>query len=196
MSKEKDVKITQIRHFDKNRSELFISVSDYLKHDFGKNVSILDYNVEVQLEEKPNDPLSCSQYFPKSFVVPGLAGKESFRNPFFTYLLFLINRDGRTGKDLYGPHEVYFSRKVFSKMMQNGCVSKENILKLSVLLRLKIEEATKLLGLAGFGMNKGMRRDAIIIYAIENGFYDPDELDTTLINYGELELFNKEPKKD
>lgn len=184
----------------KRNEDFLASLDGYIKNTYGNESPILDYGVEIDLsdfvpyedpEDSPADSLLCGHLFPEAYVVPELVGKFALNHPFVDYLIELLIRDGRNGRDLYGDREDYMSRQTLSKLLQGKSISKDNILKLSIMLRLTESETIKLLNSAGFGTNKGIKRDLIVMFAIEHKIYDPYEIDDTLDSYGEKTLFNK-----
>ena len=180
------------KKISRKHQDAIASLEGYLNSVYKEGHKILDYDYEVQLTPDRHYINPEGSLFPEHYVVPELVGKHAIHHPFVDLLIELVNRDGRSGKDLYGEYEIYFSRKTFSKMLQGKSISKENILRLAILLRLNVEETLDLLGYGGFGVSKGIRRDLIIMFAIEHKIYDPDEVDETLLDYGEEPLFNKE----
>ena len=189
-----------VKTYKKLTSSHLEGIDSYLKDNYGYDSPILDYKTEVTLPPYNgptiNIDLTSNNSDLGNFVVPNMPNKPikslSKYHHFLELFFEVLNKSGKSGKDIYGPHEVYFRRKHFNKVLRGESISKETVLQLAILLEVDIDTTLRLLSLAGFGVNKGIRRDLIIVYAIENGIYDPFEIDSTLIDYGEEELFNKE----
>ena len=93
----------------------------------------------------------------------------------FQQLLFsFIDRSGRSDSDIY--NYVGIDRRLFSKVRcnENYNLSKENVLRLCVSLRLNLEDTSKLLSSAGYSLSTNNDFDLVIRYCIDHNIYDID----------------------
>ena len=169
-------------------------LNGYIRELYGNDAPILDYDTEVDLSVDSGTVQIGFDPSLNNFVVPGLSTiapkpSKNKNHPFCDKLFELLAKDGRTGQDLYGKDEDYIDRRYLSRMQQGKAVTKANILRVAIMLRLDLETTNELLGLAGFGLSRGLRKDIIIMYAIEHKIYTIREINDTLDDYGEDVLF-------
>jgi len=76
-------------------------------------------------------------------------------------------------------------RKLFSKIRSNrlSTPKKDNILALCLALNLNMEEASDLLGRAGYSFSPGRKTDVIIEYCIEKKKYNIFDVNMLLAQY-------------
>ena len=99
----------------------------------------------------------------------------------FQQLLFsFIDRSGKSDSDIY--NYVGIDRRLFSKVRcnENYNLSKENVLRLCVSLRLNLEDTSKLLSSAGYSLSTNNDFDLVIRYCIDHNIYDIDEINDYL----------------
>lgn len=106
---------------------------------------------------------------------------------FIDVLMDLLNKDGRDNAEIY--NSVSMDRKTFSKILQGKSLSKKNLIKLAIALKLNLEQTKELLASASFAFDPSKKLDIVVIYAIENGYYDPHEIEEALYACGEHTLF-------
>lgn len=101
----------------------------------------------------------------------------------FQQLLFsFIDRSGKSDSDIY--NYVGIDRRLFSKVRcnENYNLSKENVLRLCVSLRLNLEDTSKLLSSAGYSLSTNNDFDLVIRYCIDHNIYDIDEINGYLFD--------------
>ena len=78
----------------------------------------------------------------------------------------------------------FIDRRLFSKVRcnENYNLSKENILRLCVSLRLNLEDTSKLLSSAGYSLSTNNDFDLVIRYCIDHNIYDIDEINGYLFD--------------
>ena len=99
----------------------------------------------------------------------------------------LLIKDGRDNAEIY--NSVSMDRRVFSKLIQGQSVSKRNILKLAIALKLDLSTTQQLLASAGFALDTSKKMDVVVMFAIEHKIYDPYEIEECLEEWGEPSLF-------
>ena len=119
-----------------------------------------------------------------NFVFNGKTAR-SFSELFFE----LLDRDGRKNSDIY--NSVGLSRQDFSKIMSGKSRSIENLILLSIALKLDYPTAIELMSLARVALDPSDDRDAIIIYALQKRIYDTFEIDEALEKRGLPTLFSE-----
>ena len=77
------------------------------------------------------------------------------------------------------------SRKVFSRLRQNGQPSKKTVLAFAGTMGLTRDEAEELMESAGFAFATGDKTDMIILYFIEHQITDLDEINYALSDFEE-----------
>ena len=164
-------------------------IKNYIREMYGRE-GIIDYDVPVDVVSN-GDYVSINVGFdfnaPKStaFVVKDINRKLG---PTFVDLLMnLLIQDGRDNAEIY--NSVSMDRRVFSKLIQGQSVSKRNILKLAIALKLDLVTTRELLASAGFALDTSKKMDVVIMFAIEHDIYDPFEIEEALSECGEPSLF-------
>ena len=91
---------------------------------------------------------------------------------FSDYLVNKILEEGKTGVEVYKKANI--SHKLFSKIMcdSNYKPSRDTALAFALALELPYPEFTDMLSRAGFALSPADKRDLVIRYFVENGFYD------------------------
>lgn len=97
---------------------------------------------------------------------------KNFSSTFKDTLEMFISKKGLTA--LYVYKKADLNRNIYSCITKNQFhhVSKKTALRFALALELNVDEAERLLNSAGFSFNRGNPLDLIIIYHIENRFYD------------------------
>lgn len=172
----------------------FEGLGDFVKNNYGTQNPIYDYDVEVDIISDPNDVISeIPTNFNKNFIIrEKLTTTKSFKDYFWDLLI----KSGKTDSDIYNPTGVngyeLIDRRVFHKMKEGKSLSKRNLIKLAIALKLSYEETVDLLSRANFAFNNSMKMDLVIIYALKHKCYDPKEIDEALWYQGLETLFSEE----
>lgn len=97
---------------------------------------------------------------------------DNFSSTFKDTLESFIVEKGKTALNVYKKADL--NRNIYSCIKKDRFhhVSKKTILRFALALELNVLEAERLLNSAGFSFNRGDPFDLIIIYHIENKFYD------------------------
>ncbi|MFR5245136.1 MAG: macro domain-containing protein [Clostridium sp.] len=102
---------------------------------------------------------------------------------FYDTLCRLIDKKGLNEVECYKKANV--SRKVFSRLRQNGQPSKRTVLAFVGTMGLTRDEAEKLMESAGFAFATGDKTDMIILYFIDHQITDLDEINYALADFEE-----------
>lgn len=102
--------------------------------------------------------------------------KRTFQQKLFDY----INRAEMTNKEFYKAARI--DRKLFSAINTNMNYkpSKETAVACCLALKLDIEDAKYLMGLAGYMFSMAIPWDRVVYYCINNGIYDIDTVNDLL----------------
>lgn len=102
---------------------------------------------------------------------------------FVSRLFYYINLKDKKNSEVYNAAGM--TPDCFSKIISGKTKTpkKENIVALAIALNLNIEEATDLLGSAGFSLYKE-KSDLIYRFCFENGPYTIDEVNEALVYFG------------
>lgn len=175
----------------KKEIDKFGGLDDFMLGIYGKKSPILDYDYEFDLvDDSPNNLILNS--------IPNTTGfftVNGFNKPknFIDYFMELCIKSGKEDRKIYNPSGKnggeLIDRRVFSKMKQGQSLSKGNLIKFAICLELDYDTTVELLAMANCAFNPGLKKDVIIMYAIQHHIYDPEEIDDTLYYYGEDTLF-------
>lgn len=184
-----DATIRAYRKLYASKLAFLHEIKSYMREVYGRE-GITDYDVPVNVAVN-GDYISISVGLdlgaPKttSFAVKEINRKLG---PSFVDLLMRhLQQDGRDNADIYNA--VSMDRRVFSKLIQGQSVSKRNVLKLAVALKLDLQATNELLASAGFALDPSKKMDVVVMFAIERGIYDPFEIEEALEEWGEPSLF-------
>ena len=161
----------------------------YIKEVYGRE-GITDYDVPVDLaiDEKGVLVNVDFNFGPNKLTAFAVRDIDRRLGPSFLDLLFgYLEAAERSNADIY--NSVFMDRKVFSKMLQGKSISKRNVIKLIIALKLNMQQAEQLLASAGFAFDRSRKMDVVIMFAIEHGIYDIDEIEEALDECGEPTLF-------
>ena len=175
MAKEKEKKFNGLAEAIRKEHEgKFVTDNDVeLDFNYGPDGELIGINLNLT----PNGTTS--------FVVPDVNLRVAAS--FINVLMDLLNADGRDNADIY--NSVSMDRKTFSKILQGKSLSKKNLIKLAIALKLDLEQTELLLASASFAFDPSKKLDIIIVYAIKHGIYDPYEIEEALYACGEHSLF-------
>lgn len=182
------------KELTRSLSPVFEGLNNFVNEFYGKESPIFDYDVEVDIVSAPNGVVSeIPTNFNNNFIIKEtLTTTKSFKDYFWDLLI----KSGKTDSDIYNPigkngYEL-IDRRVYHKMKEGKSLSKRNLIKLAIALKLSYEETVDLLSRANFAFNNSIKMDLVIIYAIKHGCYDPDEIDEALWHQGLETLFSEE----
>lgn len=98
-------------------------------------------------------------------------------------LLKLIDKTGKKDSEIYTRANL--SRQHFSKIRNNPDYrpSKATALALAIALELDLQQTRDLIGRAGYALTKSSKFDLIVMYFIEQGHYDLDDINAALYEY-------------
>ena len=162
-----------------------------------------DYDECDYAEEKTVDKAAIPQSRPsvpsKELHIPQFlrAGKsktdldkvlEKKSETFSAMLLRLIDEKGLKDSDVYKKANI--DRRLFSKIRgdEDYVPSKKTAISFCLALQLEMDEAKKLLEVAGYALSEASRFDLIIMYLIENSEFNIHFANIVLNDYGEGSL--------
>lgn len=153
---------------------------DQLLQSLGNLKESDDLDAEVNVaSEKPQMKMMTKESFSPSTTSFIVTNMNSRMTPSFTDLLNrLLFEDGRDNSEIYGS--VWMSRQDFSKILQGKSLTKRNLLKLAIALKLEAQVAKDFLGSAGLSLTRSSKLDIVVLYALDNKIYDPFEIDEAL----------------
>ncbi len=98
-------------------------------------------------------------------------------------LLKLIDRAGKKDSEVYARANL--SRQHFSKIRNNPGYrpTKPTALALAIALELDLEQTRDLISRAGYALTKSSKFDLIVMYFIEQGHYDLNDINEALYEY-------------
>ena len=98
-------------------------------------------------------------------------------------LLKLIDQSGKKDSEIYTRANL--SRQHFSKIRNNPGYrpTKPTALALAIALELDLEKTKDLIGRAGYALTKSSKFDLIVMYFIEQGHYDLNDINEALYEY-------------
>lgn len=146
----------------------------------------------VPMQTRPSAPpkeLQIPQFLraakPKSDLDKVLEKKAE---TFSAMLLRLIDEKGLKDSDVYKKANI--DRRLFSKIRgdEDYVPSKKTAISFCLALQLEMDEAKKLLEVAGYALSEASRFDLIIMYLIENSEYNIHFANIVLNDYGEGSL--------
>lgn len=106
---------------------------------------------------------------------------NSHREPSFAQVLFsFVDKKGFSDSDIYKKAGI--DRRHFSKIRSKSDYrpGKPTVIALSLALELNEEETDQLLGSAGFSLSNSDTFDLVILFCLEKGIYDLDEVNQAL----------------
>ena len=113
---------------------------------------------------------------------------ENKAETFSSMLLRLIDEKGLKDSEVYKKANI--DRRLFSKIRgdEDYVPSKKTAISFCLALQLEMDEAKKLLEVAGYALSEASRFDLIIMYLIENSEYNIHFANIVLNDYGEGSL--------
>ena len=113
---------------------------------------------------------------------------ENKAETFSAMLLRLIDEKGLKDSEVYKKANI--DRRLFSKIRgdEDYIPSKKTAISFCLALQLEMDEAKKLLEVAGYALSEASRFDLIIMYLIENSEYNIHFANIVLNDYGEGSL--------
>lgn len=113
---------------------------------------------------------------------------------FFSELIYFVNRAKMSDSQVY--NQVGMDRKLWYRLRdsENARTHKENVLKMCIVLKLDYWETYYLVSLSGYSFMPSPdinRTDYCIGLCVSNGVYDPEKVDTLLVQMGEQAIFFK-----
>ena len=182
----KSIKI--YKELTRTKSNSFEGLHNFIIESRERNTLIRGTNFEFDLADDSSMPGFDFNYDPSvlKFVMRGTDIAKRFTD----YLFDLLNKDGRKYSNIY--NSVGMSRDKFSKILQGKSLSIENLIMLSVALKLDYQTASKFMSLAKVVLDPSDPRDATIIYALKHGIYDTTEIDEGLMSCGVATIFSEE----
>ena len=113
---------------------------------------------------------------------------EKRAETFSSMLLRLIDEKGLKDSEVYKKANI--DRRLFSKIRgdEDYVPSKKTAISFCLALQLEMDEAKKLLEVAGYALSEASRFDLIIMYLIENSEYNIHFANIVLNDYGEGSL--------
>ena len=113
---------------------------------------------------------------------------EKKAETFSSMLLRLIDEKGLKDSEVYKKANI--DRRLFSKIRgdEDYVPSKKTAISFCLALQLEMDEAKKLLEVAGYALSEASRFDLIIMYLIENSEYNIHFANIVLNDYGEGSL--------
>ncbi len=119
-----------------------------------------------------------------SLDVSSIISEDSFnewdssfqKKTFQEELLDYIDQKGMTNREFYKA--AFLDRKLFSAIKNNVAYqpSKETAVACCIGLKLSLNEARDLLGLAGYELSLSIKWDKVVYYCLENEIYDFDSI--------------------
>ena len=105
---------------------------------------------------------------------------ETMGLSFSDTLLKMIDMRGMTDPEVYKAAKI--DRRVFSKIRSNVSYqpSRNTAIRLCLALRTDPAEAMSLLEKAGFCFSHSKKEDLVVIYCLQNGIYDIDDVNAAL----------------
>lgn len=104
--------------------------------------------------------------------------------PFSDALIHLIDLRGYTDVEVYKAAKV--DRRVFSKLRSNSTYqpSRNTAIRLCLAMHLSALETMNLLERAGFCLSRSKKEDLVILYCLEHGIFDVDDVNQALLDLG------------
>jgi hypothetical protein len=136
------------------------------------------------LQEKACVPMAAPKARKKPPVSLGLGEwLQKADAGFSETLLKLIDRTGKKDSEIYGKANL--SRQHFSKIRNNPGYrpTKATALALAVALELNLDETRDLIGRAGYALTNSSIADLIVMFFIQEGCYDLNEINEALYEY-------------
>lgn len=163
--------------------------NDYDECDYAEDKTVHKAVVPQSRPSAPKKELSIPQFL--------RAGKskndldkvlENKAETFSSMLLRLIDEKGLKDSEVYKKANI--DRRLFSKIRgdEDYVPSKKTAISFCLALQLEMDEAKKLLEVAGYALTEASRFDIIIMYLIENSEYNIHFANIVLNDYGEGSL--------
>lgn len=113
-------------------------------------------------------------------------GEKSFSQTLFRYI------DEKQMKDSDVYHRAQIDRKHFSKIRidKNYRPSKNTVLRLAIALELDKQQVNDLLGSAGYALSNSIKSDLIVLFFLDKGFYNLNDIDETIYEMTRRSLKN------
>jgi len=157
-----------------------------------KDIKPRDSSCFEQFRKKPLPKVEEYQDIPysRSLVseedeLEGYIRKEKSKETFSTRLLQYIDRTELSDAEIYKKAGI--DRRHFSKIRCDKYYQpkKATVLALCIALKLTIDEALDLLGLAGYSLSSSDTGDLVVKFCIEKGIYDLVEVNEALEYFGQ-----------
>ena len=187
----------------KTKNKLYDSIEEYIERNY--------YSEEVEkmkarrydsfyglsgmsllntVSEEVEETEEILDYSP-SYNAGGRKLEDVVRNPeesFSNMVLRLIDEKGLSDVEVYKKAGI--DRRVFSRLRSRKDYqpSRNTGILLAMAMKLSLDEATDLLGKAGFALSHSSRSDLIVRYFLETGNHDIMLLDEALVHFGERAL--------
>ena len=168
-------------------------IDDYTKQDIEARLNkssgwvdkaISDINSLGEKRDVPQVVASSDTSVRFSLDVSSIISEDSFnewdssfqKKTFQEELLDYIDQKGMTNREFYKA--AFLDRKLFSAIKNNVAYqpSKETAVACCIGLKLSLNEARDLLGLAGYELSLSIKWDKVVYYCLENEIYDFDSI--------------------
>ena len=113
-------------------------------------------------------------------------GENTFSQTLFRYI------DAKQVKDSDVYHRAQIDRKHFSKIRidKNYRPIKNSVLRLAIALELDKQQVNDLLGSAGYALSNSIKSDLIVLFFLDKGIYDLDDINETIYEMTSCPLIN------
>jgi len=101
---------------------------------------------------------------------------------FSEFLFQLIAEKGLKNSQVYGKNDLYSNKKMFSDIRKNTIPKKNNVIKIIFALQLSLEEAKKLLEMAGYALMPSSDFDLIVTHFIATRNFNINAINEELYN--------------
>jgi len=105
---------------------------------------------------------------------------ENRSTSFAEFLFQLIAEKNLKNSQVYGEHDFYCNKKMFSDIRKNTIPKKNNVIKIIFSLKLSFDDAQKLLAKAGYALSPNSDFDLIVKHFIATRNFDTKKIDEEL----------------
>ena len=150
----------------------------------------LEQAFKLRLKNR-NKPLTQTEI--QKLIQEAAEESEGQTRLFFSELLRFVDRKGMKDSKVYG--DIHMDRKLWYRLRDHkgARTSKENVLKMCLILNLDYWETYYLVNLSGYSFTPYMEvnpTDFVVGVCVNQGEYDPEKVDELLVQIGEKPLFS------